>query len=88
MDKKNIARALLIVFILMVVFPPYEMVRNGEVVGSGFAFIGNLPSCDQLEVLNACMPATTKVELLKLIGQFLIAIMIAFCVFFSFKSDS
>jgi hypothetical protein len=88
-DKKIIARALLIVFILMVAFPPYEMVRDGEVVDTGFAFIGNLPKCydTKIEILS-CYNLVTKINIFQLIGQFLIAIMIAIGAFFAFKSDS
>jgi Ni,Fe-hydrogenase I cytochrome b subunit len=87
-DKKNIARALVIVFILMVLFPPYEMfsmfVKNTP-VAIGFAFIGYLPECYNG---NSCGGNMVKIDVFQLIGQFLIAIMIAVGVYFGFKSES
>jgi hypothetical protein len=88
-DKKNIARALVIVFILMVAFPPYEIIRtnDGMAVSTGFAFIGYLPECYVGSFGETCYSLITKIDILQLIGQFLIAIMIAIGVFFGFKSE-
>ncbi|MFT4805645.1 MAG: hypothetical protein ACI9YE_002867, partial [Psychroserpens sp.] len=69
---------------------PFEVfsVSNVIPVSNGYAFIGDLPKCYDSGLSMVCRLVTTKINIIQLIGQFLIAIMIAVGVFFGFKSDN